>query len=97
MPAPPVLSAAQEFVEPAAALVFGVVGWLLTEWGVPLAPLVMGMILGPLLEVAAQQSFALSPTFFLERPIFIAFAALTVVSVLFGMRLRRKGMAGDED
>lgn len=78
-------------------VVFGVVGWLLSEWGVPLAPLVMGMILGPLLEMAAQQSFALSPTFFLERPIFIAFAALTGLSVLFGMRMRNKGMAGDED
>lgn len=76
---------------------FGTIGWFLTSWDVPIAPLVMGVILGPLVEMRAQQSFALSPTFFLERPIFIAFFVVTAISFVFGMRVRHRGMAADED
>jgi putative tricarboxylic transport membrane protein len=85
------------FIDVWVAVIFGIVGWLLTEWKVPIAPLVMGFILGPLLEARSLQAFGLSPTFFIERPIFIAFMAAIAVSFIFGMRMRRKGMAGDEE
>jgi putative tricarboxylic transport membrane protein len=85
------------FIDVWVAVIFGIVGWLLTEWKVPIAPLVMGFILGPLLEARSLQAFGLSPTFFIERPIFIAFMAAIAMSFIFGMRMRRKGMAGDEE
>lgn len=89
--------AQNSFIDVWVCVIFGVIGWFLTDWDVPIAPLVMGMILGPLLEIRAEQSFAMSSTFYLERPIFIAFAVLTAISVLFGMRMRRKGLATDEE
>lgn len=89
--------AQNSFTDVWVCVVFGGLGLLLAKWDVPIAPLVMGLILGPLLEMRAQQSFALSSTFYLERPIFIVFIAMTVMSVLFGLRLRHRGLAADED
>ena len=78
-------------------VIFGMVGWMFTKWEVPIAPLVMGFILGPLVEMRTEQSIQISPTFFIERPIFIVFISITAISFVFGTRLRRRGIAADED
>jgi putative tricarboxylic transport membrane protein len=78
-------------------VIFGVAGWLLSRWEIPLAPLVMGLILGHQLELSAAQSIALSPTFFLEHPVFIGFIVLTLLSVGFTLFLHRRGVASDDD
>lgn len=89
--------ARNSFYDVWVCVAFGLVGWLLTEWEIPTAPLILGVILGPLVEIRALQSFAMSNTFYVERPIFLGFAALTALSVLFGVRMRRRGMVGDGD
>jgi putative tricarboxylic transport membrane protein len=89
--------AQNSFTDVWVCVAFGIIGWFLTDWGVPIAPLVMGFILGPILEINAEQSFSRSATFFVERPLFLAFIALSVMSILFGMRMRRRGIAVDED
>ncbi|GAB2887958.1 tripartite tricarboxylate transporter permease [Streptomyces mayteni] len=71
-------------------LVFGLVGWGMATWGLPIAPLVMGFILGPRLELALQQTVALDLTVLLESPIFLGFAGAALGTVLLGVVLRRR-------
>ena len=80
-------------------LIFGIVGWLMEENGIPVAPLVLGIVLGELLE----QSFLTSmmkadgdPTVFFTRPIAGTLGALTLlVWLVMGWRalgsVRRAG------
>jgi putative tricarboxylic transport membrane protein len=68
---------------------FGVVGWAMATWRLPIAPLVMGFILGPMLELATRQSLAMSSTFFLDSPIFLAFIAAAAASLILTRRMRR--------
>ena len=63
-------------------LIFGIVGWLMEENGIPVAPLVLGIVLGELLE----QSFLTSmmkadgdPTVFFTRPIAGVLGVLTLL------------------
>lgn len=74
-------------------IAFGLIGWGMAKWNLPVAPLVMGFILGPMLELALRQSLSMSPSFFLERPIFIAFFLFAVISLIASGRLRRTGGA----
>ncbi|GAA3665928.1 tripartite tricarboxylate transporter permease [Microbacterium marinilacus] len=73
---------------------FGFIALLLDRARLPLAPLVMGFILGPSLQQTMRQSFTMSPTFFAERPIFVFFAVLSLAtvgwSVFRAVRTRRE-------
>ncbi len=71
-------------------LVFGVVGWGMATWGLPVAPLVMGFILGPQLELALQQTAALSFSALLESPIFLCFVGAALLIMATGAVLRRR-------
>ncbi|GEK79539.1 tripartite tricarboxylate transporter permease [Agrococcus baldri] len=64
---------------------FGFIALLLDRAKLPLAPLVMGFILGPSFQETMRQSFTMSPTFFVERPIFIAFALAAAATVAFAV------------
>jgi putative tricarboxylic transport membrane protein len=81
------------FLDVWVCIAFGLIGWGMAKWNLPVAPLVMGFILGPMLELALRQSMAMSATFFMERPIFIAFLALAIISLIASGRLRRTGAA----
>ncbi len=62
---------------------FGVLGYLFKKLDIPIAPLVLTLILGPLMERALRQSMELSDgrfSIFFTRPIA---ATLIVISVLF--------------
>jgi putative tricarboxylic transport membrane protein len=61
---------------------FGLLGYWFRIYDYPAAPLVLGLVLGPLIERALRQSMVLSqgdPTIFLTRPIS---AVLIAVSLL---------------
>lgn len=63
-------------------LAFGVIGYLFKKLDIPVAPMVLTMTLGPLIERALRQSLEMSggdPSIFLSRPIS---ATLLVVAVL---------------
>lgn len=65
-------------------VVFGLIGYLLKTLDVPLAPLVMGLVLGPLLEKSLAQTAALGDGSFaiiLDKP--IALGILALAAVLF--------------
>ncbi|HYT55375.1 MAG TPA: tripartite tricarboxylate transporter permease [Verrucomicrobiae bacterium] len=63
-------------------LFFGVLGYLFRIYDYPSAPMVLGLVLGPLIERALRQSMVLSqgdPTIFVTRPIS---ASLIIVSII---------------
>lgn len=66
---------------------FGVLGYLMRKFGFPIAPLLIGFILGPLIEVGLRQAVIMSRgsfEIFITRPIsalFLGLAFLTIVVV----------------
>ena len=77
-------------------LVFGLVGFALRHWGYPMAPLVLGIVLGDLLEKNLRRALLLSDgdlTPFFTRPNSAVFAALIIGTVgwkLWSLRRARK-------
>jgi TctA family transporter len=71
--------------ELAICAVFAVLGYILLRFGCEPAPLVLGFILGPLMEENLRRSLVISrgdPWVFIERPISAGLLATTVVVVL---------------
>lgn len=67
---------------------FGIVGFFLREMRYPMAPLVMGIILGTLLDVNLRRGLALSDgdvTPFFTRPVSAGICTLIVLSVLLSI------------
>lgn len=68
------------------AIAFGVLGFFLERNGFPVAPIVLAMILGPLIENSLRQSLLLSDgdySVFISRPISGTFLALTVLVLVY--------------
>lgn len=66
-------------------LIFGLFGYLLKLAGMPPAPMVIGLILGPVMETSFQQSMLMgndSFTIFLQSPIASILLALALFSIL---------------
>lgn len=64
---------------------FGVIGFVLRQMKYPMAPLVLGIILGDLLDKSLRRGLTLSDgdlTPFFTRPVSAAFVALIVLSIL---------------
>lgn len=74
---------------------FGVLGFLFRQVGLPLAPLVLTLILGPFLEGALRESLQISRgsfAIFVDRPLSLAFlvlAALILVGSLLSANVKR--------
>ena len=72
--------------------IFGVVGYLMKKLDYEPAPLVLGLVIGPLLETAVRRSLIMSKgsaAIFFQRPIaacFMAAALLMLLSPLFTRR-----------
>jgi putative tricarboxylic transport membrane protein len=66
-------------------IVSGIVGYLLRKMRFPEGPLILGLVLGPLLEEQIRRSLTLSlgdPTIFITRPISGAIIAVAVILLL---------------
>jgi len=79
------------------ALVAGVIGFILRRNGFPLAPIIIGYVLGRPLESYLRQALVISdrdPLFFLQSPISSALVLLTALTLLgftgIGKRLRSR-------
>jgi TctA family transporter len=84
-------------------IVFGIVGYLMSAYGYPPAPMLMGFILGPMLEQHFRRALLFSRgdiTTFIDRPISAAFLVLTVVLVasiaLPSIRARRRALPEED-
>lgn len=63
---------------------FGFLGYVMVKFGFPIAPMLIGFILGPLVEMSLRQSMVLSDNsliIFFERPVSAAFLGLTAITV----------------
>jgi putative tricarboxylic transport membrane protein len=72
-------------------LVFGLLGFLMRRWGFPVAPAVIGLILGPLAESQFRRALAISkgdPSVFFTQPISATLLALTAGLVLVPWLIR---------
>jgi putative tricarboxylic transport membrane protein len=83
---------------------FGVVGYILIRFGCEPAPLLLGFVLGPLLEEHLRRAMIISrgdPTVFITRPISATLLGLAllavIVAVLPGIRKKRKEVFVEED
>ncbi len=73
------------------ALGAGILGYIMRKNQWPIAPLILGFILGPMLEQSFRQSIAMGGSgIFFSRPIPIVFFFLTVVTTVLSMRLLRR-------
>ena len=67
------------------ALAFGILGYIMRKVNWPIAPLILGYILGSMLETALRNSMQISfgsLAIFIERPICATFLALTLVWIV---------------
>ena len=76
-------------------LVIGVIGYLMRVYDFPVAPVLVGMILGPLSEQQLRRALAISqgdPTVFLTRPVAAAILAVAAAVLLapYVVRLLRR-------
>jgi putative tricarboxylic transport membrane protein len=66
-------------------IAFGALGWLMKRYDWPAAPMVLGLVLGPLFETALRQSLTLSHGsgwIFFTRPISAVLVAAAIAAVL---------------
>jgi putative tricarboxylic transport membrane protein len=66
-------------------LVIGIVAFFLRRRGYEMAPLVLGLVLGPLLDKSLRRGLVLSDGSlvpFFTRPIALAFAIVTIFTIL---------------
>jgi putative tricarboxylic transport membrane protein len=87
-----------------AIVVFGFIGYLLVKLGCEPAPLLLGFVLGPLLEEHLRRAMIISrgdPMIFVERPISAALLACAVaaviVAVLPSVRKKREEVFVEDD
>ncbi|HEX2298009.1 MAG TPA: tripartite tricarboxylate transporter permease, partial [Pseudonocardiaceae bacterium] len=87
------------YLEIVVMLALGVLGYLLERSGFPLAPVVLGLVLGPIVEKNFMQSVIKTNwdlTQFLTRPISAALLVVTVLVLLYPLLrgLLRRGREG---
>jgi putative tricarboxylic transport membrane protein len=73
---------------------FGVLGYLFERWKFPVAPLVLGVILGPLAEESFKNSmisFSNDWTVFFTRPIAGTMMTLTILVLLLPLVRKWRG------
>ncbi len=75
-------SVRNSFFDVGACFVFGLLGWLLKRYGYPVAPVVLGIVLGSLLEENFRRAVMMDgPTVFFTQP--LAATMLTISGALF--------------
>ena len=75
---------------------FGLIGFLMREAGFPVAPMILGVVLGPILDNNLRRSLALTqgdPIPFVTRPISAVIATLVFLIIIFSLPPVRRRLA----
>ncbi len=78
------------------AVVLGIIGYFMKKNGYPIAPVVLGLILGDMLEQNFRRAVRLAGgdyTVFFRSPIAVAFIVLAIVSIWYALRSARRKRA----
>jgi putative tricarboxylic transport membrane protein len=83
------------------ALLFGVLGYFMRKYGFPVAPIVLAIVLGSMIEISFRRSMILadgSSTIFVTRPVALVILGLAALSVGYQVQrdLRKKPRVSDE-
>ncbi|MGR7997199.1 tripartite tricarboxylate transporter permease [Xanthobacter sp. ZOL 2024] len=81
-------------------LAFGLIGWGLRKWGIPLGPLVLAFVLGDMLEINFHRALMVAQgdlSIYLHRPITLVLLALVVVSLGLALARRHRAKAALAD
>ena len=72
--------------------VMGVIGYFLKKYNFSLAPIILGVILGPIAETNLRRAMMTSDdwTLFFSRPISLAFLLLAIISIIISFRQSRR-------
>jgi len=70
----------------------GLLGFIMKKHDWPTAPLILGFILGPMLEIAFRQSMGMGigPIIFLKRPITVAFLVMAVIVLVISFKFLKR-------
>ncbi len=82
----------QSWVDLLMLYVFGLLGFAMRRWDIPVAPAVIGLILGPLAETQFRRALSISqgdPSVFFTQPISAGFLAVTAALVVVPWVVRR--------
>ena len=82
----------QSWVDLLTLYVFGLLGFAMRRWDIPVGPAVIGLILGPLAETQFRRALSISQgdaTVFFTQPISATFLAVTVALVVVPWAVRR--------
>ena len=74
-------------------LLFGLIGYGLMKAGVPMVPMILGFILGPMFETNLRKSsqlFVMDPFGIFHQPIALLFVAMTVVAMYYSVKAQRR-------
>ena len=82
-------------------VVFGAIGYIMRKLKYPMAPMVLGLILGPMLEQSFRQSLGMSGSslsIFVTRPLSVGFLLLALVVLVASLvsHFRRHPAVGGE-
>jgi putative tricarboxylic transport membrane protein len=82
----------QSWVDLLMLYVFGLLGFAMRRWDIPVGPAVIGLILGPIAETQFRRALSISQgdaSVFLTQPISATFLAITAVLLVLPWLLRR--------
>ena len=86
----------QSWVDLALLYVFGLLGFAMRRWDIPVGPAVIGLILGPLAETQLRRALAISqgdPSVFVTQPISATLLGITLLAALLPWLWRQKRRA----
>ena len=89
-------TASYNIVHPLMALVFGLIGFILKRHNIPVVPIVLGLVLGPIFEARLRQALGTAAgdmAIFVERPYsagLLAIMAIAMIGIALANRQRRR-------
>jgi putative tricarboxylic transport membrane protein len=82
----------QSWVDLLTLYIFGLLGFLMRRWDIPVGPAVIGLILGPLAETQFRRALSISqgdPSVFVTQPISATFLGVTALVIIVPWLVRR--------